>query len=137
MRRWAIRLSSCMVIALFCTFSYRIQTADNRSGPSSIDQTKVTVETIAFLESQLVTSDNAYESSMDELSARLTWVQEGKVLTPEARRRTIIRANNPNPDYVGVWPKRVDVGTTKRHMSIWIIEHDNKNIQDAHALETK
>lgn len=78
-----------------------------------------------WLKSQLVTSADPDDSSMDEISARFAWVMSGYPLPEDAHERTVRRANSDKPDYVGIWPKREDVSVTKRCLCFAILHlHD-------------
>lgn len=92
-----------------------------------LNETVLKESSLADLEKMLSTSDKRSESSMPELSSRLAWVLRGQMLPPEARKRTLLRANSTKADMVGGIPYvRQDVGPTKRALSMAIIGLDDE-----------
>jgi len=79
-----------------------------------------------FLEAQLVTSTNAENSSMEEICARFAYVTCGHQLPPEARRRTLLRAESEKQDKVGPFGFREDISIVKRSLCYVILELDRK-----------
>lgn len=95
-------------------------------GHPSAPEPRLTVSREEFLRSNLVTSSKEDEATMGELSARLAWVQDGRRLPKDARRRTVLRANSIKPDFVGPYGFREDVSVTKRNLSLGILSLNDK-----------
>lgn len=99
-------------------------------GAQTANPQEVRIEpaSLEFLERMLVTSSRRDEATMDEITARYAWVQQGRVLPGEVRARTILRANNPRPDKIkAFFVTMEDLGPTKRALCMAIIAKDDEN----------